>query len=196
MNFDEGLEMEERISEDVRKILMRYPEAAHVQCYSGQGRRKYRLDGLGIFDVLGLDAIIFLRNNKELKVQVKCGSAENFEKWGKVRQSFQLGDANDLEWLKVKDTPIKFYDLMLTGYEISPGILSPYTLFSWPFFIKRIHNGTYRVGDVGEIDEKKICISRNLEDNHLFAWARWERFVDESLNLTKQFNIRLFDPQI
>lgn len=160
ITFLEGLEMEKRIKKCAEEILMQHPHARSVEFHGGEGLRT-EITKSGVFDILGIDASLHLVNYESLKVQLKCGTLENFEQFGKPRQSFVLGAFNDVVMERVIDTPIKMYDLMLTGYETRPGVMDPYCLISWPHFLKRVHGSS------------KIVIQRetNSRNGSVFAWA-------------------------
>lgn len=159
MTFLEGLEMEERMGTHVEQILSQYPKVRFVEFHSCQGYKIEPSRDL-ILDIHGIDITLHLENRRRLKVQVKCGTKENFLDWGKQRQSLVLGKLNDITMDRIIDTPIRFCDLLLTGYELKHGIFGPWALIKWPQLLLRAHH-----------DAIKIENDLNSRDNTRFAWA-------------------------
>lgn len=184
--------MELRIKESVRQILLAYPEAKNISWKGFNGFRpteEHNCDGR--LDVLGFDAFLLLSNDDELKVQVKCGTKENFERWGKERQSFTLGNPNDITFKLFKDRSVQFYDLFLTGYELTPGILSPYVLLAWPQLIKRFHEGSITDNPIRPVTTHLLNVNHNAKGRP-FCWMSHHRLTFEDLCPTKQFDVKAF----
>lgn len=185
--------MEKRIRESVEDILLRYTEARSVDFQNSKGLQAQPSQ----LDALGFDVLLHLHNDKTMKVQVKCGRPENFETFGRERKSFTLGDPNDIFFDRTEVIPIKFYDLLLTGYEIEKGVLRPFTLINWPYLIKNVCEGKLTKGKYNKSlsaseKYKKIFINKNNYDGHQFAWAGYRRLIQKDLNLKQLFDISSF----
>jgi hypothetical protein len=165
--FLEGLEMEERMHAHVEEILSQYPwnkyypQTKFVEFHSSQGFKIEPSRDLTL-DFHGIDITLHLDNHKRLKVQVKCGTKENFDCWGKDRRSLVLGRLNDITMMTTMVTPIRFCDLLLTGYETEEGSgrLGPWALITWPQLLLRAHHNAIELKD-----------NENGEDGTVFAWA-------------------------
>lgn len=72
-------------------------------------------------------------------MQVKCGSKGNYDAHGRELNSFVYGELGDVMGSNYLLRATKHYDLLLTGYEVENGILSPYVLLFWPIFIRQIY---------------------------------------------------------
>lgn len=114
--FIEGKEMEERCLPAVTKILRRIPgiipESISYHCSKDSD-----LD-LFIDRDLGIDCTFKRKTYKTdtYTLQLKCGTHENYEKFGADRQSIVLGDVKQFQTRT--DTPIKSTNYLLSAYEI------------------------------------------------------------------------------
>jgi hypothetical protein len=143
----------------VVKTLMQHPHARNVEFHASDGSRT-EVTNNGIFSILEINATLFLTNYEKLRVLVKCGTCDNFEKFGSPRQSLILGPLNDIIFERVIDVHVNIHDLILTGYKVGNGFMAPYCLVSWPLLLKRVHSGKMIIQE-----------ETNIYNGSRFAWV-------------------------
>lgn len=159
--FEELLEMEKRLISRATQILMCHPGAHKVTWACGKGLRSSNDTADGILDTLGVDGVLELFSGAKLTTQFKCGTRENYEKWGKPRHSFLLGPANDIYCERYKDICVKQPQIVISAYESEPGQIDNYVLISWCLLIRRVAAGKIQ-----------IFKEKNSRDGRKFCWAQ------------------------